>query len=328
MNVSRNERRVAIIGAGISGISCATRLHESHIEATIFDKSRGPGGRMSTRRKGESRFDHGAQYFTASNQDFLHQVMEWETAGLVAEWKGRFADWREGSLVERHPKRKRWVGAPRMSALCRGLSQELHVQYGVRILRLKPHKQQWMLIDENDKSYGPFDSILVSCPGPQAAALLPVESNTHQLARALTYSPCWAVMADLESPINTAFDGIHFQDHPLGWAAKDSSKPQRTSGERWVLHGSAEWSQQNVDATPEDIIHQLTKAFGQIGTIQPHRCTAHRWLYALASRSDGIPAMYDPKRQLGLFGDALAEPKVEGAWKSGQEMANIILGAT
>jgi len=326
--VSENERRVAIIGAGMSGISCATRLLKNHIEATIFDKSRGPGGRMSTRRKGESRFDHGAQYFTASHGAFQQQIIEWEAAGWATEWAGRFADWKDGTLSERYPKRKRWVGSPRMSALCRGFSQELHVQYGVRIHRIKPFESQWILIDDKEQSYGPFDSVLVSCPGPQAAELLPMESHTHQLAKSLSYSPCWAVMAELESPINTPFDGIHFQDHPLGWAAKDSSKPQRTHGERWVLHGSAEWSQQHVDADPQVIIQKLTEAFGHIGTIEPHQCTAHRWLYALASPSNGPAAMYDRERHLGLFGDALSDPKVEGAWRSGQEMARLIVETT
>lgn len=283
---------------------------------------------MSTRRKGESRFDHGAQYFTATREDFQQQVTEWEVAGLAAEWTGRFANWVDGTVSERHPQRKRWVGSPRMSALCRGLSQELHVQYGVRIHRLVPSDQRWMLIDENEQSYGPFDSVLISCPGPQAAALLPTGSEIHQHAKALTYSPCWAVMAEVESTINTPFDGIHFQDHSLGWAARDSSKPQRTSGERWVLHGSADWSQEHVDSDPEQVIQDLTQAFRPIGTIQPHQCTAHRWLYALASRSDGTPAIYDQKRRLGLFGDALSEPMVEGAWRSGQEMANLILEAT
>jgi renalase len=326
--VSQNERRIAIIGAGISGLSCATLLNKNHVSATIFDKSRGPGGRMSTRRKGESKFDHGAQYFTASHEDFLQQLIEWETVGLVAQWAGRFANWQEGHISEKSPKRKRWVGVPRMSALCRGLSQGLQVRYGVRIHRIEPMNQQWFLVDENERSYEPFDSVIVSCPGPQAAALLPVESHLHQHAKTLTYSPCWAVMAELESTINTEFDGIHFQGHPLGWAAKDSSKPQRARGERWVLHASAKWSQQHVDTTPEVIIQKLTQAFNHIGNIQPQHCTAHRWLYALASHSDGSAAMYDQHLQLGLCGDALSEPKVEGAWRSGQQMAKLILEST
>lgn len=35
-------------------------------------------------------FDHGAPFFTASNNEVLGLVHEWESRGLVAEWKGNF----------------------------------------------------------------------------------------------------------------------------------------------------------------------------------------------------------------------------------------------
>ena len=35
---------IAIIGAGISGLSCASQLQQAGINVTLFDKSRGPGG--------------------------------------------------------------------------------------------------------------------------------------------------------------------------------------------------------------------------------------------------------------------------------------------
>ena len=37
---------------------------------TVFDKGRGPGGRLATRRADDLRFDHGAQYFTARDPRF------------------------------------------------------------------------------------------------------------------------------------------------------------------------------------------------------------------------------------------------------------------
>ena len=42
--------RIAIIGAGMAGLSCADALRDEGHEIALFDKGRGPGGRMSTRR--------------------------------------------------------------------------------------------------------------------------------------------------------------------------------------------------------------------------------------------------------------------------------------
>lgn len=52
-----------IVGAGVSGLTLArefTARGETHL---VIEKSRGVGGRMATRRDGDARFDHGAQFY-------------------------------------------------------------------------------------------------------------------------------------------------------------------------------------------------------------------------------------------------------------------------
>ena len=84
-------KTVAIVGAGMAGLSCAAALKTAGASITLFDKSRGPGGRMSTRRSAHRRYDHGAQYFTARDPDFQAVVARWTADGLVAPWTGRLA---------------------------------------------------------------------------------------------------------------------------------------------------------------------------------------------------------------------------------------------
>jgi predicted NAD/FAD-dependent oxidoreductase len=50
---------LAVIGSGIAGLSCATMLQQAGLEVSLFDKGRGRGGRMSTRRGGAWRPDIG-----------------------------------------------------------------------------------------------------------------------------------------------------------------------------------------------------------------------------------------------------------------------------
>ena len=77
-------RPVAVIGAGLSGLSCAHALLQAGHTVHLFDKSRGPSGRMSTRRAedahGPWQCDHGAQYFTARDAAFRAEVARWQQA--------------------------------------------------------------------------------------------------------------------------------------------------------------------------------------------------------------------------------------------------------
>ena len=77
--------RVAVIGAGISGLISARTLHELGLDVTVFEKSPGLGGRTATRRAdpGQS-FDHGAQYFTARDPQFIRHVEAWIEAAREA----------------------------------------------------------------------------------------------------------------------------------------------------------------------------------------------------------------------------------------------------
>ena len=75
---------VAIIGAGLSGLSCATRLQALGLQVQIYEKSRGPSGRMSARNGDGWSADHGAQYFTARDPLFIEELGRWMQAGAAA----------------------------------------------------------------------------------------------------------------------------------------------------------------------------------------------------------------------------------------------------
>ena len=57
---------VAIIGAGVAGLTCAQQLHQAGYKVVVLEKSRGVGGRMATRRIEETYVDHGVRYLGAT----------------------------------------------------------------------------------------------------------------------------------------------------------------------------------------------------------------------------------------------------------------------
>ena len=85
---------IAVIGAGLAGLSCAQALLRAGHTVHVFDKARGPSGRMSTRRAedahGPWQCDHGAQYFTARDPAFRAEVARWQQAGVAAVWMPGF----------------------------------------------------------------------------------------------------------------------------------------------------------------------------------------------------------------------------------------------
>ena len=122
--------RVAVVGAGISGLTAASRLARGGCAVTVYETGRGPGGRTSTRRAGPDgagwQFDHGAQYFSAKDPAFRAIVEDWHADGLVAEWTGTFGalDAATGTYVpEETQTKERWVGTPSMNAVAKGLAR-------------------------------------------------------------------------------------------------------------------------------------------------------------------------------------------------------------
>lgn len=54
--------RVAVVGAGIAGLSCAWDLHKAGVDVQVFERDTQAGGRMSTRTKDRLAFDLGANF--------------------------------------------------------------------------------------------------------------------------------------------------------------------------------------------------------------------------------------------------------------------------
>ena len=68
--------RIAIVGAGVSGLAAAWALREASAEVVVFEKSRGVSGRAATRGREGVRYDHGANYFKIDSPALERLVFE------------------------------------------------------------------------------------------------------------------------------------------------------------------------------------------------------------------------------------------------------------
>jgi predicted NAD/FAD-dependent oxidoreductase len=118
------------------------------------------------------------------------------------------------------------------------------------------------VLGANGESLGSFDIVVVSAPGPQCARLLEPDAELSELVGRVEMQPCWAVMVAFDRPLPAPFDGAFVHNSSLSWVARNSSKPGRSSSQDcWVLHGSATWSQEHVEATAEEVGEALLDEF-------------------------------------------------------------------
>lgn len=118
--------RVAVIGAGISGLMTARTLRDLGFDVTVFEKSRGLGGRTATRRVDPGlSFDHGAQYFTVRDPHFVRHVEAWVEQKIAAEWTGRIVTIDGTNVRLKTDQTHRYVGVPGMKAIAHHLGAGL-----------------------------------------------------------------------------------------------------------------------------------------------------------------------------------------------------------
>ncbi len=308
---------VAIIGAGMAGLSCAAQLAAAGKQVMIFDKGRGPGGRMAARRAeiaGETvGFDHGAQFFTARDAAFKEAVREWQELGVAASWPAAGDD--------------AFVGTPGMNGPIRAMARALGVEWRMRIERLHRNGDRWKL-EADGKSFV-ADAVVCAVPAEQASVLLSeVASELAAAASQVQSVPCWAVMAAFEQKLALEEDCLRDPAAGISWAARNSAKPERTGRECWVLHANPVRSHELLDLPKEEVAEiLLADFFAKTGATpaKPIHLTAHRWLYAMAQPVAGEPARYDADKRIGIAGDYLHSPRVEGAFLSGRALAAKML---
>ncbi|WP_017671754.1 NAD/FAD-dependent oxidoreductase [Blastomonas sp. AAP53] len=307
--------RIGIIGAGLAGLTAARALAAAGHTIALYDKARGPGGRMSTRRvettQGMAFFDHGAQYFNVRDPAFAQDVARWEALGAAARWPAA------GDNA--------WVGTPGMNAIIKAQAADLDVRWNCRIEHIAHDGAGWQLTYADGADS--FDAVLVAVPAEQVAPLLADIAPTWADCAAATLSqPCWTVMAAFAEPVGHGADCLR-DTGAIGWAARNSAKPGRSGPESWVIQGSPAWSQAHLEDEADMVIAALMEALETaIGSALPPTLVvqAHRWRYALSGAA-GQSVMWDSEAKLGVCGDWLIGPRIESAWASGRALAAAIV---
>lgn len=317
---------VAVIGAGIAGLACALELSRADAKVTVFEKSRGLGGRLGTRRHGNFAFDHGAQFVTARSRSFVKHVEVACRAGAAAPWKPRLL---EDDRSWAQPIEDWHVGTPGMSAFVRPLTRSVNLQTGVSVHELLQGQRGWELQTDAGRENIIYDAIAVAVPASQALTLLGPHGRAFRHLADVRMAPCWTGMLAFEQPIDVGAEARRWTQGSLTWAACDSSKPQRPAGPQcWVVHASPSWSREHLDADAQEAARLLLREFGSavgIALPPPAFLLAHRWRHAFVEQPLGLPCIVDEEIAAGACGDWCIAPRVEAAYESGRTLAHSLL---
>lgn len=318
--------RVIVVGAGIAGLSCATALQAKNHQVAIFDKSRGPSGRMSTRRGEKWQCDHGAQYFTARDPLFKEEVERWRLAGAVSPWHPKIAVIGNADEHKNDSNLIRYVGTPRMTSPAKWLSESLDLRLEHTINSICYDDQGWRVTtNEHGLIDEVYDALVIAVPAPQATPLLKsVEHSFSEYSQKVKMVGSWTLMLRFTEKVELGFDAAFVNSGPIRWIARDSSKPGRIDNETWVLQASAQWSESHIEATAEEVTPALIKAFIALGGSMPESSVAHKWRYADTLLPMNEKHLWDKNCKLGVCGDWINGGKVEGAWISGLLLAQSI----
>ena len=343
MNTSPAQQ-IAIMGAGIAGAACAHALTLAGHSVTVFDKSRGPGGRLATRRfqwldpDGQvrtTRLDHGAVGITARSALFRNFIGQAHQAGWLAEWAPTLA---VGSLPLDGGGRLH-VPVPDMPALCRHLLEGAATTCSFAVDSLHRSRFGWHLQALDARRSAPFDAVVLALPPAQAAPLLyHHRSDWARHAAVAPMQPCWTLMgvahAPEEGPESAPGWGLaRPSTGPLDWVLRNDARPgrERVSGQaQWVAHARAGWSRRHLEQPAEWVRQQMQAAMAEcLGrAVDWHHCAVHRWRFALPQAHRAGPSescWWDAAQGLGVCGDFLGGSGVEGAWLSGQSLSAALL---
>ena len=309
--------KVVVVGAGMSGLTCAQGLVRQGHEVVVVDKGRSVGGRMATRRDGEATFDHGAQFFTVRTDVFYEAVTQWQHDGIVHEWcRGFVGD-------DGHP---RYVVTSGMSSLAKHLAQGIDVQCSVAVTSIEPNGSGWKVTSSDTE---PFfaDVVVVTAPLPQTVALLELSGvQLPEQLRNITYNPTVGLLAVVDKPLRALpiSGGIQDPDDVFSFIADNSSK--RVSRVPAVtFHANANWSEQHFEHTDELLHHNLLTAAQQ--WLQDTHVTSSqikKWRYATPRTTWPDSFWISAEKTLILAGDAFNGPKIEGAYLSGYAVVTAL----
>jgi hypothetical protein len=330
----------------MAGIACARTLAQAGWQVDVFEAADHVGGRMAAYESPFGSFDSAAQYFTVRDARFELALTQ-AAPGMARRWSAnavRVLD-EHGRVVEAalSAHEPHWVPTPDMNALVRHWAAPLmsqgYVHLNTQVRAVSPDALQpgrWQLLTQGAGDDHPvhagFDAVLLAVPAAATRQLL-AHAAAPKLAetmKAVQVAPCWTLMLAFPQAaqpglytLGPQWNAARSTHHRIAWLARESSKPGRTTIERWTVQASPTWSREHASDDAARATAKLLKAFAEVTGIraEPGWTRAVLWREAQTATPLGQPCLWSADLSLGACGDWCLGHRVEDAFISGLELA-------
>ncbi|MFB2935779.1 NAD(P)/FAD-dependent oxidoreductase [Aerosakkonemataceae cyanobacterium BLCC-F154] len=326
---------VAIIGAGVAGLTVGQQLRQAGYRVVVVEKSRGVGGRVATRRLYDTRADHGLRYLEGKGEFLQGLVKILCDRQVLKLWTDKIYQFSPNSQISTSC----YIAPEGMSAVAKFLASGLEVWLNHRVESIilnNPVCWQLNFAANNDELPKSLmaKAVVVAIPAPQALMLLESLISQEVLARlrAIEFDPCITVMAGYSSSCqcDRPEKAVVFPESDrLAWIGLDSSKRSNSTSPVFVIQSSAKFAQLYLDAEDLQLAGRELLASAATHWLSwldsPEWFQVHRWRYAFP-RLPLAEMFLDTQTSLPLIccGDWCGGNLLESALQSGLSTAERI----
>ena len=307
---------VAIIGAGLSGLSCAQALLAAGISVRVFERGPVVGGRCATQLWQGHLVDLGVQYFTAQSGEFKKELLT------------RLRQFRPiiSPILDAKNQVVPNMLGPRFYVL-QGNNYFAHVLSHGLDIRLSTAVETVAFHATGIECQGEiYRAVVSSLPGQQTERLFALPQSPAD------YNPCLVALLEYAGTSlgrsRECYGHVLPEGDPIRASYCENNKVGRIVGTKtvFVVEASPRYSREFADAPSETYLPDLVKQHEEIWGIPAGKITAaygHCWNYARPQ--PGQQRLVLPPPGAFICGDSRTEPTVENVWLDGHKAAREVL---